>query len=534
MSGKRNLILGLWSRHAFPPLEPFVASLRNTAFDGDVCIFVDDTPTETVTLLQSHGFIVERAAPTSPAWMTPLSGRFFSYLEFLAAHGAQYDTVMLTDLRDVVFQSDPFEQPLPAEIVFAQERTRLGDSALNRAWVVQAYGEAVAENMRDCLVSCAGTTFGTTRGILQYLVAMTRELASRTTPIVGGIDQGIHNYVVHMHPLPNAWLDTTDSLVATMHFVPEASVRCDEQGIRIDGRLVPVLHQWDRNPTTGAYVKSASRFRLAGLPAARMPTVRCNDAVVAFYLRERDAEWLPLFLSSLRCIGFTGDVHCIGQFNADELRLLSQHGAVAYAVAATAPMHAENIAHFYLGQMLDRLAQGTAQPDQVLLLDSMRAVFLRDPFHARSMGLSVFAEGPTWLGDSEYNLQRLQFFVTPDQARRQQPIISSALLRGPLHALRPFYHKLLAEFVGRSELLGIHKSIQGAVNKLCHDGGFEFPIFVHPNGAEAYFDIWPSDLAVNRQQGVRIGGTVPGVVLGESIETKLLLAIRTNLGLPAS
>jgi hypothetical protein len=485
-----------------------------------------------VASLQAHGVIVERSGPTAPPQMTPLSSRFFNYLDFLAARSDRYANVMLTDLRDVVFQSDPFATPLPAEIVYAQERCRLGDSIENWTWMVQAYGETVAHNMRECLVSCAGTTFGTASGMLQYLAAMTRELSSRTTPIVGGIDQGIHNYVVHMHTRRNAWLDTTDSIVATMHFVADTSVQLSGQGVLIDDRLVPVLHQWDRNATTREYVTSAPRFRLAGLPPAAAPVA--EDAVVAFYHRERDAEWLPLFLSSLRCVGFTGSVHCIGEFNPGELQLLSQHGCAAHVVAATELAQAENVAHFYLGQMLDRLAEGATRPDQVLVLDSVRAVFPRDPFLGKTIGLSAFSEGPMRLGESDYNVQRLAFFVPPDESLLANSIVSSALLRGPLDVMRAFYHKLLAEFVGRGELLNIQKAIQGAINKLCRDGGFDFPIIVHPNAAEAYFDFWPSGLGINTKQGVRVGGTVPAVVLGGFAETELLRAIRINLGLPAS
>ena len=42
--------------------------------------------------------------------------------------------------------------------------------------------------------------------------------------------------------------------------------------------------------------------------------------------------------------------------------------------------------------------------------------------------------------------------------------VSSALLRGRLDLMCAFYRRLFAEFVGRAELLRIHKSIQGAVN----------------------------------------------------------------------
>jgi hypothetical protein len=547
VSGTKNLIMGLWARQPFRPLEKFVASLRRTAYAGDVCICVADVSAETIALLRAHHIIVERASLSAQPRMTALSSRYFTYLDFLTRHRDEYANVMLTDPGATVFQSDPFAAPLPADIVYTQNRCRLGESAVDHDTVVQAYGESVAHNMRDCVVSSAGATFGTTSGILRYLVAMTHELSGRSTPITGAIDRGVHNYVVHMRPLRNAWFDPGASFVAAMGNLPDASAQISERGVLIDGRLASVLLQWDRNTTTLKYVRSAPRFRLDEMmgsqrappgtactpPLAAQEPMAATDAVIAYYHRERDAEWLPMFLGSLRCVSDSVAVHCVGDFDRNEQSLLSQHRCIAHRTPATETTVAENVAHFYLSQVLDQLAaEPAALPEQVLVLDNVRAVFPRDPFQSKTIGLSVFAEGPTRIGESPFNRDRLAFFVTPDQHQLQCPILSSALLRGPLLVVREFYRHLLAELIGRTELMNIDKVIQGAVNKLCHGGSLAFPVIAHPNGAEAYFDFWPSGLAIDVRHGVRIGGTVPGIVLGWHTETELMMKLRVDLNLP--
>lgn len=543
MSGKKNLIMGVWMRQRFRLMERFIASLRHSALDADVCIFVDDVSSETIRTLQHHGVIVERIGPRAQPHMPFHSGRFFSYLDFLARHADEYDHVMLTDLRHVVLQSDPFAKPLPTEIVYALQRRRLGDAEELRDCMTQAYGEAVALNMRDCLVSCVGTTVGTASGILRYLVAMTHELSARSQPVTGRIDHAVHNYVARMHPLRDAWVDPTDSIVATMQDMPARSIRVSEQGVLIDGRPVPVLHQWDSNATTAEYVRTAPRFRLDG-PAPPRPPARpaatvvparnaasTRNAVVAFYHRQRDADRLRHFLQSLRNTGYAGGAHCIGAFNPSELELLSQHNCAAYTIAATDPAVADNIAHFYLGQVLDQLAadQATA-PDQVLVLDSVRAVFLRDPFLSKTIGLSAFCEGTTRIGESDYNRHRLGLFVPANEGWLQFPVLSSALLRGPLPVLREFYRQLFLEFIGRQDLLATQKVIQGAINKLCY-AGFGSPVIVHPNAAEAYFDTSSAQLSISMRPVVRIGGAVPAVVLTGPRENALMRKLAINLGL---
>ena len=258
MPGDRNLIIGFWSGLPFGELEPFLASLRNTGFDGDLCILVDNVTAETVRQLVAHGVVVERLGQSAQSRMASQCSCFFAYLDFLARHEDRYRHVMLADLRNVVFQSDPFAQPFPSDVVFAHERCRLVDSAMNRRWVEQAYGRPVAENMRNCLVSHTGATFGTIGGVLKYLTAMTSELTSRPVAMEEGIEQGVHNYVVHVRPPRGGWLEK----------FPRAS------------RL-------SNGPTTGPYSARWKRALLSrcifpagwsrkGAPATALPSVPCS------------------------------------------------------------------------------------------------------------------------------------------------------------------------------------------------------------------------------------------------------------------
>jgi hypothetical protein len=499
VSGSKNLIMGFCARQSFGQLTPFLASLRRTSFAGDICLMIEDVAAETVDRLRSAGIIVERAAPSAQQRMAAMSSRYFSYMDFLVRRGDGYANVMLVDPSTSVFQTDPFAERLPADIVYTGEHRTIGETPAVHDAVVQAYGEAVAHNIRNCTVSRADTTIGTMSGILRYLASMTHQLGGRTTPITGAVDQGVHNYVVHMRPLRGAWLDPSGQTA-----------------------LAPRTERHDAAEIAGPGSGAASEQA----PGAR-------DAVIAFYQRQRDAGWLDLFLGSLRCVSDAVDVHCIGDFDQDELKILARFGCTAHAAPATEPGMAENVAHFYLDQVLDRIASGgTQQPDQVLVLDSVRAVFPRDPFLTKTIGLSVFCEGPTCIGESDYNRDRLGLFAPLDERWLRQSIVSSMVLRGPLPLLREFYRRMFIELVGRAELLKIHKVVQGVVIKLCHGGDLGFPVIVHPNGAEVHFEFLASSLAVDTRHGVRIGGAVPGVVLSGHRESALLLKLRIDLNLP--
>jgi hypothetical protein len=533
--------MGFCARQSLGQLAPFIASLRRSAFAGDVCIIVEGVAAETVDRLRAHGIIVERSGPSAQPRMVAMASRYFSYVDFLQRHLDQYANVMLADPSTTIFQADPFAAPLPADIVYTSAHRAIGDTPTVHGAVVQAYGESVAHNIRDCTVSNADTTFGSAPGVLRYLAAMIHQLAGRTTPLGGAIDQGVHNYVVHMRPLRGAWLDPTD----TLHALPNNTVEIAAQHVLVGGRVVPVLSHWDASVTVVQHVKTSSQFRLDDsmlgawpprvLLSSMAPDVApaSRDAVVAFYQRQRDEGWLPLFLGSLRCVSDAIDAHCVGDFNQDELDTLARFGCAGYLAPATEPDIADNVAHLYVSQVLERLSSsGTQQPDQVLVLDSVRAVFPRDPFLGKTIGLSVFCEGPARLAESDYNRDRLALFVTPDDALLRRPIVSSMALRGTLPHLREFYRRMFAELIGRAELLKIQKVVQGIVNKLSHGGDLGFPVIAHPNGAEVHYEFLGSNLAVDTRHGVRIGGTVPGVVLSGHRESQLLLKLRIDLNLP--
>ncbi|HET7881869.1 MAG TPA: hypothetical protein VFL55_13370 [Acetobacteraceae bacterium] len=529
MNGPKNLMLGFCSRRSLDHVAPFVASLLQSAFTGDVCLLVDGIAAVTVHRLRELGIIVERAAPSAQASMAAMSSRYFSYFDFLLRHGDGYTNVMLVDPVTAVVQGDPFAAPLAAEIVYVAIGCAIGELPDVSRAIAQGYGEAVAHNIRDCIAASPATTFGTLAGMRRYLAAMTHQFAGRTVPITGLIDQGVHNYVVHMRPLAGAWLDDTGDVVQ----VANDTVAITDHGLQMNGRFAPVVTGWDTSTRVLVHVRTSPRYRLDHIsPPPARPAASRRDAVAAFYHRQRDHGWLELFLGSLRCVNDTADIYCVGDFDQAELAAMARFRALGFVLPACDPAAADNVAHLYLNQALEGIATSGVQLDQLLLLDGMRAAFPRDPFLNKTVGLSLFCEGPVRIRESEFNRHRLSLFTDVNETSLRQPVVSSMALRGPLPLLREFYRRMFLELVDRAELLKIPKVVQGIVNKLCHADDLGFPMIVHPNGAEVLFDLLGPALGVSDRHGLRIGGTVPGVVLGSHQDSPLLLRLRVDLNLP--
>jgi hypothetical protein len=184
----------------------------------------------------------------------PMQSRFFHYRRFLTANG--HDRILLTDVRDVLFQRDPFAD-LPATglgLSLEGPGYTLATEPHNAARLRLMYGEEMVERIGSNRVSCAGVTYGERAAMMRYLDLMTGEietLSLRKAGLEGGLDQAMHNALLWTGQLQEVHLlETLASTVTTLHGIPEADVPISPHGtvLNRDGSEPSVVHQYDRVP----------------------------------------------------------------------------------------------------------------------------------------------------------------------------------------------------------------------------------------------------------------------------------------------
>ena len=154
---------------------------------------------------------------------------------------------MLTDVRDVFFLGNPFDFEIGSSLhVFLEDETRtIATHIPSRAWLVGAYGQETFDELSDRPIICAGTTIGAAPAMLEYLGIMVDHLAELKRQF-DGMDQGIHNYILHKGRVPNVEMQgNEEGPVLTVAMLDGEAVR----------RLVferpepaKVVHQHDRHP----------------------------------------------------------------------------------------------------------------------------------------------------------------------------------------------------------------------------------------------------------------------------------------------
>jgi hypothetical protein len=184
-------------------------------------------------------------------WLHPLAGRWLAYRSYLRLHSA-YRFVMTSDLRDVVFQGDPFDGMEAANEetlhVFEQTGVEFGNN-LDTEWFQTVYGEEAVSHMRGKTTLCAGTVLGDRVSMLGFLDLMEVEVVRHPrTPL----DQAMFNQVVYNQFAARKVVqhDLQSGPVLTLEGRHESLWEILNDKVVVGGRVVPVVHMYDRNPQT--------------------------------------------------------------------------------------------------------------------------------------------------------------------------------------------------------------------------------------------------------------------------------------------
>lgn len=265
-----DLILGLAAGYHYGDMRPFLASLGESGFRGACVLFVSPTTRDT-DRVAAHGVTLLPVSPPVGLEALPLNAlRYFLYRDLLLASTTRHGRILLTDVRDVVFQADPFGAAWAGGLncVLEDPGTSIGNCPHNSRWVRRHLGEEALASVADRPVSCSGTVLADHETMLAYLDAMTRGLVPFTPgERMAGYDQGVHNILVHTllghnwlahsGALENLTLHDNDGPVLTLAATKGEPV-VDAQGLvrNARGRIPAIVHQYDRKPALFARVRA--------------------------------------------------------------------------------------------------------------------------------------------------------------------------------------------------------------------------------------------------------------------------------------
>lgn len=171
----KDLIVGVVDNYEWDKIKYWANSIEQSGFEGYKALLVYNMSAETAKILTKKNFILvgcsefdDEKGFTFNSKGSIMVDRFFHVYNFLRLLDTPMDVnrVILTDVRDVVFQSNPTnwlnEYMFPEyELIMGSENLLYSDEPWSRNNMLQSFGEFFYDYKKNDPIYCAGVIAGT-------------------------------------------------------------------------------------------------------------------------------------------------------------------------------------------------------------------------------------------------------------------------------------------------------------------------------------------------------------------------------------
>ena len=252
----KDIAIGMAFKIPEPNLMVFVSSLRRHSPSCHILLFADNITNISVRFqkirMQFNIDVVvidiSKLQPPSMRKYHPSTLRWILIDQYLKLHSNQYHQVLLADVRDTAFQSDPFQIISHPGFYTFMEGVHFYEEGWNSGWVTDCFGSSVAQNMSNNWVVCSGISLGSATAVASYASLMAAEILKPHFEACerNGVDQGIHNVLVYSSVIQNLTLiGPSDGEV--IHVQNTQPIMDSESVVHVSQRPFKIIHQYDRH-----------------------------------------------------------------------------------------------------------------------------------------------------------------------------------------------------------------------------------------------------------------------------------------------
>lgn len=261
---KRNLIIGGFTNYGINQLKPWVLSAKEVAGDtADVVLVYGKTTQETLDWLQEQGVLLWPM--TELPHIPPHVMRFHALYEFMRNKWMEYEYVVATDVKDVYFQTNPFDRIKGHKLIVASEGLLYKDEPWGDNNLKEAYGSHVYELFKNREIYNVGTFGGESDYVKDMFFHIYTNAINRPISVC---DQAVFNVLIHTLPFCNI-IEYTNDWAAELGTIMDPSkieqFRPNllvvepffEDGVLKDYKdhIYPIVHQYDRVPQIKKHIQ---------------------------------------------------------------------------------------------------------------------------------------------------------------------------------------------------------------------------------------------------------------------------------------
>ena len=265
---KKDLIIGAFKNYNFEQVKPWIKSINECGFKGDKVVIALNASTETVKKIEDEGFTVIQPSGTN---MMVHMERFLHIHTYLLHNHQNYRYVITTDVRDVVFQTNPshyldsvlYDYSGPY-IVASSEAIRIKHEKWNYDNIKTCFGQYFVDQVSERPVYNVGTLAGYSEHI-RDLCAMLYHMSSNRADWVA--DQAAYNIILSLEPYNDGkythWSNLAEGWTCNLHVTnkpdqleqfgpyllePRPVFKDDQIVTGATGEPYCIVHQYDRVP----------------------------------------------------------------------------------------------------------------------------------------------------------------------------------------------------------------------------------------------------------------------------------------------
>lgn len=205
----KSLIVGGASNYRWNELKYWINSIKRSGFDGDIKLVVTNVTAETIEKLSKEGVGLciygkkqEDGSFKSQTNVPPHVERFFYIWDTINSIKDDYEYIITTDTRDVVFQTNPVDwlknNLNDKSLVASSEGLRYEDEPWGNQNLLETFGAYFHEKLKHNIIYNVGTIAGEAEAVSDLILMIFQTSINRPIPIV---DQAAYNFLIHRRPI---------------------------------------------------------------------------------------------------------------------------------------------------------------------------------------------------------------------------------------------------------------------------------------------------------------------------------------------
>lgn len=230
----KDLIIGAASNYTWDHLKHWVNSIKKSGFTGDIVVVATNIKNETLEKLAAEGVGLylygkkdEDGNYVSNTNNAPHVERFFYLWNYLNTTKEEYDLVVATDTRDVIFQTNPTEWYDECifngynALIASSEGIKYKDEPWNNQNMLECFGLFFHNLYKDSFVYNVGVLAGEKKYIQDLLLMIFQMSINRPIPVV---DQAVYNFLLQQEPYKTItkYVDNSDAWAAQLGVTEDA------------------------------------------------------------------------------------------------------------------------------------------------------------------------------------------------------------------------------------------------------------------------------------------------------------------------